>query len=51
MNLSEQYRAGALVPTMARKLLLPIKAITFVWRFFALLVWTAYLEGSRDYKS
>jgi hypothetical protein len=30
-----------------RKLLFPIKAVTFVWRFVALLVCTAYLEGSR----
>lgn len=30
-----------------RKLLLPIKAVTFVWRFCALLLCTAYLEGSR----
>jgi hypothetical protein len=30
-----------------KKLLLPIKAITFVWRFSVLLLWTAYLEGSR----
>ena len=33
---------------MLWKLLLPIKAATFVWRFFVLLVATAYLEGSRD---
>jgi hypothetical protein len=33
---------------LSRKLLFPIKAVTFVWRFFALLVCTAYLEGSRD---
>jgi hypothetical protein len=33
------------------KLLFPIKAVTFAWRFFVLLVWTAYLEGSRDVKS
>jgi hypothetical protein len=31
-----------------RKLLFPIKAVTFVWRFVALLLWTAYLEGSRE---
>jgi hypothetical protein len=31
-----------------RKLLFPIKAITFVWRFLVLLVSTAYLEGSRE---
>jgi hypothetical protein len=30
-----------------RKLLLPIKAATFVWRFCLLLLCTAYLEGSR----
>lgn len=30
-----------------RTLLLPIKAVTFAWRFCALLAWTAYLEGSR----
>lgn len=30
-----------------RKLLLPIKAVTFGYRFIALLLWTAYLEGSR----
>jgi hypothetical protein len=34
-----------------KKLLFPIKAITFVWRFFVLLVWTAYLEGMRDVQS
>ena len=33
------------------KLLFPIKAITFVWRFIVLLAWTAYLEGSRDVKN
>jgi hypothetical protein len=32
------------------KLLFPIKAVTFVWRFLVLFVWTAYLEGSRDVK-
>ena len=30
-----------------RELLFPVKAITFVWRFLALFVCTAYLEGSR----
>jgi hypothetical protein len=45
----EQYRAGTLVRSRPlRKLLFPIKAVTFVWRFVALLFWTAYLEGSRD---
>ena len=34
-----------------KKLLFPIKAITFIWRFVVLLVWTAYLEGSRVVKS
>jgi hypothetical protein len=34
-----------------KKLLFPIKAITFVWRFLVLLAWTAYLEGMRDVKS
>jgi len=34
-----------------KKLLFPIKAITFVWRFLALLAWTAYLEGMRGVKS
>jgi hypothetical protein len=34
-----------------KKLLLPIKAITFVWRFLVLLAWTAYLEGMRGVKS
>jgi hypothetical protein len=33
---------------MLWKLLLPIKAVTFVWRFLVLLLSTAYLEGSRD---
>jgi hypothetical protein len=33
---------------MLWKLLLPVKAITFVWRFLVLLLSTAYLEGSRD---
>jgi hypothetical protein len=32
---------------MLRKLLLPVKAVTFIWRFLALLAWTAYLEGNR----
>jgi hypothetical protein len=31
-----------------RKLLFPVKAVTFMWRFVVLLVSTAYLEGSRD---
>jgi hypothetical protein len=31
-----------------RKLLFPIKAVTFVWRFLVLLLSTAYLEGSRE---
>jgi glycosyltransferase involved in cell wall biosynthesis len=30
-----------------KKLLFPIKAVTFAWRFLVLLAWTAYLEGSR----
>ena len=34
-----------------KKLLFPIKAITFAWRFLVLLVWTAYLEGMRGVKS
>lgn len=33
---------------LLRKLLYPIKAITFAWRFLILLFSTAYLEGSRD---
>jgi hypothetical protein len=33
---------------MLWKLLLPVKAVTFVWRFLWLVVCTAYLEGSRD---
>jgi hypothetical protein len=33
---------------LLRKLLFPIKAVTFVWRFCVLLLTTAYLEGSRD---
>jgi hypothetical protein len=43
----EEYRAGTLLPSSVRKLLLPIKAVTFVYRFTALLLWTAYLEGGR----
>jgi hypothetical protein len=43
----EAYRAGTLVSPIVRKLLFPIKAVTFVYRFTALLLWTAYLEGSR----
>lgn len=31
-----------------RKVLLPVKVVTFAWRFFLLLLCTAYLEGSRD---
>lgn len=30
-----------------RKLFFPIKAVTLVYRFLALLVCTAYLEGGR----
>jgi len=33
---------------MLWKLLLPIKGVTFVWRFLVLLIATAYWEGSRD---
>ena len=33
---------------LLRKLLFPIKAVTFVWRFLILMLSTAYLEGSRD---
>jgi hypothetical protein len=33
---------------MLWKLLLPVKAMTFAWRFLVLVVCTAYLEGSRD---
>jgi hypothetical protein len=43
----EEYRAGTLVHPIVRKLLFPIKAVTFVYRFSALLLWTAYLEGGR----
>ena len=43
----EEYRAGTLVPPFLRKLLLPVKAVTFVYRFAALLLWTAYLELNR----
>jgi glycosyltransferase involved in cell wall biosynthesis len=32
---------------LLKKLVFPIKAITFIWRFLALLLCTAYLEGSR----
>jgi glycosyltransferase involved in cell wall biosynthesis len=32
---------------LLKKLVFPIKAVTFVWRFFLLLLCTAYLEGSR----
>ena len=31
-----------------KRLLFPVKAVTFVWRFLLLLAWTAYLEGVRD---
>jgi hypothetical protein len=44
----DEYRAGTLVHPIFRKFLFPIKAVTFVWRFCALLLWTAYLEGSRE---
>ena len=44
----DEYRAGTLVHPVLRKLLLPIKAVTFIYRFTALLLWTAYLEGSRE---
>ena len=44
----EEYRAGTLAPPTIRKLLLPIKAVTFVYRFAALLLWTACLEGSKS---
>jgi hypothetical protein len=33
---------------LLRKLLFPVKAVTFAWRFMVLLVSTAYLEGSRE---
>ena len=33
---------------LLRKVLFPIKSVTFVWRFLVLLVSTAYLEGGRD---
>ena len=33
---------------LLRKLLFPIKAVTFAGRFLVLLVWTAYLEGNRE---
>jgi hypothetical protein len=46
-TMREEYRAGTLVHPVIRKLLFPIKAVTFVYRFAALLLWTAYLEGSR----
>jgi hypothetical protein len=36
---------------LSRKLLFPVKAVTFVWRFIVLLMRTAYLEGSRDRRS
>ena len=36
---------------LLRKLLFPVKAVTFVWRFCVLLVFTAYLEGGRDRRS
>jgi hypothetical protein len=32
-----------------RTMLFPLKAVTFVWRFVALLVCTAYLEGNRGF--
>jgi hypothetical protein len=32
----------------SRKLLLPVRAVTFAGRFFVLLLWTAYLELKRD---
>jgi len=31
-----------------KKLLLPVKVVTFVWRFLVLMVSTANLENSRD---
>lgn len=31
-----------------KKLLFPVKAVTFVCRFCVLIVCTAYLEGSRE---
>jgi hypothetical protein len=31
-----------------KKLLFPIKAVTFAWRFTALLFWTAWLEANRE---
>jgi len=50
-TMREEYRAGTLVHPLIRKLLFPIKAVTFVYRFVALLLWTAYLEGSRGLNS
>ena len=34
--------------TVFKKLLFPVKAVTFVWRFLVLFFWTAYLEGNRE---
>ena len=33
---------------LLRKLLFPVKAVTFAWRFLVLLVLTAYLESNLD---
>jgi len=32
-------------------LLFPIKVMTFIYRFLALMAWTAYLEANRDTSS
>jgi hypothetical protein len=36
---------------MKRTLLLPIKVATFIYRFLALMAWTAYVEANRDISS
>jgi hypothetical protein len=33
---------------IVRKLLFPVKAVTFVWRFVVLLLWTAHFEANRE---
>jgi len=36
---------------LSRKLLFPIKAVTFAWRFGVLLISTAWLEATRARRS
>ena len=47
-SMTDRFRAGVAIHPALRKLLFPVKAVTFVWRFVGLWLWTAYLEGNRE---